>query len=416
MNRRQLLAATLAASAALYQRPSSAQPPTTPFDFQLSLDFSKIQVNPVGNRFSLELFRVLSDVNRNCIASPLSVLVPMALLAQAAGGNTRSQLRDALHLGDQDDSALRLAGALRGVERSQTVQCKIANALYVQEGTDLQGDFLQLAKDSFGAEVQPAGFKTNHEAVRQEINRWVDQRTGGKIQGLFGPGALDSLTSLVLVNAIYFKGRWANQFRMQDTRPLPFYMADGASTSVPMMHQTGKAGYAENELLQRLELDYRGGEFSGVFLLPRLGRSLAELEAELTAGTWGRWGGESRSGVEVAMGIPKFKLESTLDIKSSLQRLGIVDAFTEGRADFSGMFEPDAPVPVWLSEVTQKAFCEVNEEGTEAAAATGAVARSYSARPAPKRFLADRPFLFAIVHRQSGMILFLSRVNDPRNA
>jgi len=419
MNRRQLLAAAIAA-AAFHPRSGGTQPPSRLFDFNFSFAASNVQLKPAANRFSLELFQLLSDVNRNCIASPLSVLVPMALLAEAAGGNTRSQLRGALHLGDEYDSVMRLAASLERMRAAQTAQCRIASALYLQQGNELQSDFLELAQNSFRAKVQPVNFQTHGHAVSGQINDWISEQTNDKIKGMFSPSSFDSLTSLVLVNAIYFKGTWAEQFQPRNTQPSPFYLANGESSKVPMMQRTGKARYAENELLQRLELDYQGGEFAGIFLLPRLGKSLADLEAELAADNWGRWATQSRPGIEVAMGIPKFKLESMFDLKPHLQRLGIVDAFVQPEADFSGMFEPEENGLddfVWLSKVAQKAFCEVNEEGTEAAAATGAsVARSYSARPIPKRFVAERPFLFAIVHRQSGMILFLARVNDPEKS
>jgi serpin B len=419
INRRQLLAAAVAAAAVELQlRSSLAQPPSDFLEFQSALDRRGAPPNPLANQFSVELFKLLGDSNKNCIASPLSVLIPLALMVEAAGGSTRSELHAALDLGEEPDSGLRLAEALRRIRSAQTVECRIANALYLQEGNQLQSEFLKLAEGSFQSKVQSVNFRSDPIAVSQRINQWISQQTNDKISGMFGPNSFDPLTSLVLVNAIYFKGTWASQFKPRATLPAPFYLASGEVSQVSMMQRTGRVSYAENELLQRLELDYVGGEFSGVFLLPRPGKSFADLQLQWTAESWKSWSMQSRTGIEVQMSIPKFKVESEFDLKPALQRLGIVDAFIQHKADFTGIFEPDenqGKENVWISKIAQKAFCEVNEEGTEAAAVTAAInSRAPSAPSLPKRFVADRPFLFAIVHRPSGMILFLSRVNDPR--
>lgn len=242
------------------------------------------------------------------------------------------------------------------------------------------------------------------------INRWVEEKTENKIVDLIGPGVLDPLTRLVLTNAIYFKGQWDQPFNPEQTREGPFYLSDGKQAAVPFMRQIERFKYGETSNAQVLELPYSGNELAMTILLPKPDSSVSKLEAAM-----------EEDGVEsilealwptrVDVRIPRFKFDAELSLGGCLQQLGVTDAFNDSAADFSGMSDTF----LYITHVLHKAFIEVNEEGTEAAAATGIVVGVTSVPvDSPKVFIANRPFMFLIRDLGTGSILFMGRMTDPR--
>jgi serpin B len=286
-----------------------------------------------------------------------------------------------------------------------------ANALWCQEGRPFLESFLTLNRDAFGAGVSTLDFANDHESARVTINDWVEEQTLGKIENLIRRGDLDRLVRIVLTNAVYFKGLWAEQFDPSGTREMAFHTRPGDAAGdvvVPMMTRTAEYGYArlEEHRLALAELPYEGGGASMLVMLPDDG-DLEELESKLTPANLDAWAQALRKR-EIVLSIPRFSMTwGTEDLIPELRALGIVDLFSD-RCDLSGM---DGTTELYVSHVLHKAFVEVNEEGTEAAAATAVVGRLKAAMPVS--FVADRPFLFVIRDTGTGAILFAGRVVDP---
>ena len=314
----------------------------------------------------------------------------------------------------QDD----IAAAFGNLQKSLTpdpneaaYELSIANALWPQKGYEFQKEFVNLVQDYYDGKLNEVDFVGATEAARKSINSWVEKKTKNKIKELIKPGTVNSMTRLVLTNAIYFKGNWAEQFEESMTRPAPFTLASGEKIDVPMMNQTEHFRYAETGNLQVLEMPYAGGELSMTIFLPSKGRALDDFEKKLTYKSLLPWLSSLKKRKVVAS-IPKFKITSEFSMASVLKSMGMTDAFTPGAADFSGM---NGSKDLFISAVVHKAFVEVNEEGTEAAAATG-VTISVTSIPLdrPPIFRADRPFLFLIRQNKTGSILFIGRVANPR--
>jgi serpin B len=365
-----------------------------------------------GNtQFALDLYRTQRETPGPLCLSPYSISVALAMTVAGARGETAAQMIRALHF-NPDQELLHLAFAAleaRLVEVGQggAVQLRVANRLWPQEGYEFREAFLALVLQYYGAPVRPVDYR-NAEAARRTINAWVEERTERKIQELIPPRILDALTRLVLVNAIYFKGNWASQFEKEVTHAAPFWVTPGEQAQVQMMAQTHEFGYAEFDGLQALELPYVGEDASMIVLLPRERDGLAALEAALTVQNLDRWtSGLSPDTVEVF--LPAFEVTFPVRLDEALQSLGMVDAFSGARADFSGM---DDSRGLFIGAVLHKAFVAVNEEGTEAAAATAVVVGRGMPMPPPV-FRADHPFLFLIREKRMGSVLFLGRVVNP---
>uniref|UniRef100_A0A674MUH4 Serpin B6 n=1 Tax=Takifugu rubripes TaxID=31033 RepID=A0A674MUH4_TAKRU len=264
--------------------------------------------------------------------------------------------------------------------------------------------------------MESVDFRAAAETSRSNINSWVEKQTEGKIKDLLAKGIVTGDTRLVLVNAIYFKGNWNKQFKEKATRDATFHISKNSSKPVKMMHQSSKFPFTfiPEATCQVLELPYVGKELSMLIFLPKQMEDsttgLEKLEKLLTYDNFMEWTRpDTMDVVEVQVGLPRFKMEEKCNMKNILVSMGMVDAFDVAASDFSGMSPANDLV---LSDVVHKAFVEVNEEGTEAAAATGVVANSYSARHS-ERFYADHPFLFFIRHNPSRNILFAGRYCSP---
>lgn len=271
--------------------------------------------------------------------------------------------------------------------------------------------FKESCQEFYQAELEELSFAEDTEECRKHINDWVTEKTEGKISEILGVGTVGALTKLVLVNAIYFKGRWSEQFDRKHTRGMPFKINQEKKTVQMMFKQAKfKMGYADEVHSQVLELPYAGEELSMVILLPDDDTDLAVVEKALTYEKFRAWTDpEKMTQGKVRVFLPRLKLEESYDLESFLRSLGMTDAFEEARADFSGM-STKKNVPV--SKVAHKCFVEVNEEGTEAAAAT-AVVRNCRCSSMEPSFCADHPFLFFIRHHKTDSILFCGRFSSP---
>ncbi|MHB8899104.1 MAG: serpin family protein [Thermoguttaceae bacterium] len=369
-----------------------------------------------NNRFATDLYAQLKDGgSENLFFSPFSLSTALAMTSAGAAGETQKEMAQTLHFALPDpelhpamaDFQKRLVASSKSESR-----LRIANRLWGQTDYRFHNEFLEVARDRYGAGLALMDFAQDPEAARRQINSWVEKQTGEKIRDLLAPGILDQRTKLVLTNAIYFKGTWQNRFPEDATEDGPFHLPAGGKLDVPMMHQQGQFGYRAGENLQVLEMPYAGGTLSMLVLLPREVDGLTRLEKDLSAENVQEWtSGLHRQ--KTLVYLPRFKAVSQFALKETLQAMGMKLAFDQVRADFSRMSPGEG---LYISAVVHKAFVDVNEEGTEAAAASGVVMAPRSAMVRPQQppvFRADHPFLFLIRDSQSGAILFMGRVTNP---
>ena len=366
--------------------------------------------------FACDLYAQLRNSPGNLFFSPYSVSTALAMTYAGARGNTETQMAHVLHFGT--DQA-RLHSAFGELQRQfnqandqKGIELSLANALWAQQGHPYLPAFLNIGQGEYQASLNQADFKTGAEAARREINGWVARKTKDRIKDILPPGSLNLYTRLVLANAIYFKGAWANPFTKAETAPQPFHLTATRQTDVPLMHHFDGVKYIENESFQAVELPYAGGELSLVVLLPRKIDGCGQLEGQVNAVFLARCLTQMKS-QRVELFLPRFKMESDFKLGDTLGKMGMPDAFGPN-ANFSGM---DGTQNLFISGVFHKAWVEVNEEGTEAAAATivavTASAMPLNPPPPPPVFRADHPFIFCIRDTHSGSLLFLGRLADP---
>jgi len=380
-----------------------------------------------NNKFAMVLFAKLREGEGNLFFSPYSISTALAMTYAGARGQTDAQMAEVLHFpiivrpGEQLSSPIvpdrqRFASAFGKIVKDLNARGEkggyeftVANALWGQKGYGFLEEYLQLVKANYGGQLNEVDFVTATEEARETINSWVEKKTNNKIKNLISRGVLDEMTRLVLTNAIYFKGNWQSQFKEDRTRPAP-WLGYGDKVEVPMMNQTAEFGYMETEDFQALELPYVNEELSMIILLPKEIDGLSEFEQTFTLENFSQWLSKLNKR-EVIVSIPKFKMTSQFSLASVLKSMGMADAFNPGKADFSGM---NGKTDLFISAVIHKAYVDVNEEGTEAAAATAVTMRLTSVGPSQiPVFRADHPFLFLIRDNHSGSILFIGRVTDP---
>jgi len=369
-----------------------------------------------NNAFALDLYAELRGADGNLFFSPFSISTALAMTHAGARGRTETQMAEALHF-DLDQQRLHpafkgLVEDLTAAQEKRGYQLSVANALWGQKGYRFLPEFLRLVRANYSGGFNQVDFKGATEAARRTINRWVEEKTRDKIKDLIKPGILTPMTRLVLANAIYFKGDWASPFKKTRTRDAPFTLMSGDKIKAPMMHQTEEFGYMEGDGYQALELPYAGNDLSMIVFLPRKANGLPEFEKSATMKGLAKNRPRLRRR-KVVVALPKFKMTSEFRLDDTLKSMGMGDAFSIRLADFSGM---TGNKELYVGAVLHKAFVDVNEEGTEAAAATGVVmALKSMARPRPiPVFRADHPFVFLIRDNRSNSILFLGRVMNPK--
>lgn len=364
------------------------------------------------NEFAFDLYGRLREQDGNLFFSPNSISTALAMTYAGARHDTADEMAKALHFTLPQEKLhpafAELLKGLNGEGKKRGYRLNVANRLWGQKGYGFKEDFLKLTKDNYGAGLQEVDFIRATEAARKEINAWVEKQTRDKIKELIKEGILDDTTRLVLTNAIYFKGDWNSQFKKDLTKEERFDDGSDVRITAPMMHQTGAFKYHDAGALQVLEMPYAGKELSMVVLLPKKVSGLAELEKSLSADKLAGWLGKARE-QEVVVSLPKFKTTSEFSLKDQLSALGMKKAFTM-QADFSGM---NGREDLYIAAVVHKAFVDVNEEGTEAAAATGVVVDATSAPPPKPEFRADHPFVFLIRDTRNDSVLFLGRIVNP---
>jgi serpin B len=369
-----------------------------------------------NNVFAVALYGRLRHQNGNLFFSPESISTALAMAYAGARGSTASEMAKTLHFTLPPDKLHPAMGALlRDLNAAhEGYQLSVANALWAQQGYTFLDDFLSLLKTDYGAGLNQVNFKGATEAARLTINQWVEQKTQDKIKDLLQPGALRSDTRLVLTNAIYFKGDWETQFDKAQTKSEDFHLSPAQAATAPLMHREGRFSYFDGGTFQILEIPYKSKELSMIVFLPKDAGGLSALEQSITGSNLQQWLGKLGSVPKVIVTLPKFKMTQQFELGSTLSAMGMPQAFS-GSADFSGM---TGHRDFAISEVIHKAYVDVNEEGTEAAAATAVTMRALAMRAPegpPPVFRADHPFVFMIRDNRSASILFMGRMADPRS-
>ncbi len=366
-----------------------------------------------NNGFALKIYPQLCKEKGNVFFSPFSIYNALAMTYEGAREKTEREMAAALNLSVPRERVrnafFRLLNELLPQGKAP-YQLKIANAFWAEKSYSFREDFLRILKKYYKSSLFEADFKNNPEGERKRINLWVEEKTEGKIKELIPPGLLDNTSRLVLTNAIYFRGKWRSGFSKNSTQSAPFYSPSG-KVMVPMMYQKGNFPYMEVKgKFQVLELPYRGEDLSMVIFLPSRKMEIKKLEASLSIKNLKRWLADMTP-TEVEVYMPRFKMDEKYSLEKSLKALGMVTAFSR-EANFSGMTERRE---IFISQVLHRAYVEVNEEGTEAAGATEVGMRVTAAVPMPTAavFRADHPFFFLIIHRPTGLILFMGKLKSP---
>lgn len=369
-----------------------------------------------NNAFALDLYRQLHNQKGNLFFSPYSISTALAMTYAGARGQTATEMANVLHLTlEQERLHSAFTALISGLNTSARVyQLIIANRLWGQKGYGFLDTFLKTTQNHYGAKLEQVDFAGATEQTRTAINHWVEQKTQQKVQNLIREHILNQDTKLVLINAIYFKAAWFSPFNPNNTKNQPFTIAPNQQVNVPMMYQEAAVPYADLGDMQLLELPYGDSQLdveprlSMVILLPSKADGLAELEQKLTPENLEKWlsslGGEHGN---IEIWLPKFKATSGVELKQVLSEMGMKSAFVPRVANFSGM---NGKQNLFISAAIHKAFVDVNELGTEAAATTAAIVTE---RGGNGKFRADHPFIFLIRDTQSGSILFLGRVANP---
>lgn len=361
--------------------------------------------------FAFDLFHTLlgKAPGKNLFISPAGVSLALAMTYNGAAEDTAAAMADVLRFEDMALAEINAAFAdLRTILQNPDpkIELALANSLWARQGKEFYEDFLQRNRDYYGAEVAELDFDLPDAAAT--INRWVEQQTAGKIKDLI-EAPIHPLTVLFLINAIHFKAAWTEPFDPDQTREIPFHLPDGSSKEHPVMFREGQFRCLEQEGFQAISIPYGKTQRISIYVfLPETGQNLENFYERLTPEAWSSWMDLFQE-KEAYIGLPRFKFEYEASLNEALKAMGMEIAFNDSTADFSKM----KPVPprIFIAEVKHKTFIEVNEKGTEAAAATSVEIREESA---PEFcMIVDRPFFFSIVDNKTGSILFMGSVTDP---
>jgi len=383
-------------------------PPLTAFQNMAALSKSNTD-------FALALYHQLPGQDGNLFFSPHSISQALAMTYAGAKGETATQMASAMHFDlpapDLHAAFNALSSTLAGRAQNgdqKGFQLNIANALWGQQGYTFLPEFLDTLSLNYGAGMQAVDFAKS-EAARQTINDWVASQTNDKIKDLIPSGALNELTRLVLTNAIYFNAAWALPFDEKATEQDSFHILNDSEVKVPMMRQTESFGYLKSENFEAVELKYEGSQLSMVVVMPDEGQFAGFAKEFTPAGLESILGQLTMQRLDLS--FPKFKVDSSFGLAEQLSALGMPDAFSVDKADFSGMTgKPD----LYITNVVHKAYVDVNEAGTEAAAATGVIMGVKSMPTGePIEVKIDHPFLFLIRDIETGAVLFLGQVVQP---
>ncbi|XP_001376191.2 leukocyte elastase inhibitor [Monodelphis domestica] len=369
--------------------------------------------------FAIDLFKKMSEIHatENIFISPLSISTALAMVLVGARGNTAAQLSKTFHFDEVDEVHSRFQNLNTSINKHGACYIlKLANRLFGEKTYNFLPEFLDSTRKFYGAELATADFQHASEDARQEINKWVKEQTEGKIPELLASGMVDNLTKLVLVNAIYFKGNWEYKFDETFTTDAPFRLNKREKKTVKMMYLKKKLpfGYIEDLKCRVLELPYKGKELSMTILLPDDieddSTGLEKIEKHLSMEKFTEWTNpKNMSTIDVHVRLPRFKMENSYNLDSDLAQMGLDDLFNRSKADLSGM---SGTKDLFISKIVHKAVVEVNEEGTEAAAATAGIATFAMLMP-EEEFTVDHPFIFIINNKSNGNIIFMGKCSVP---
>jgi serpin B len=369
-----------------------------------------------NNKFAFKLYHELKGGDKNLFYSPFSISTALAMTYAGAKNETALQMSQTMNFPEgatfHNDYRHLLDGLNKGTESK--IKLNIANGLWAQKDFKFLDSYFDMVRFNYNSALNNVDFTNSieREKTRIEINDWVEQKTYDKIKDLLAQGDLDSMTRLVLVNAIYFYGDWEHPFEKQATMPKDFIRSDGTTSNVPFMNQQGRYNYYEDEKIKAIEIPYKDNEASLVIFLPIKNNGMTEFGNSFDYTYYHEIIGSLKA-TEVSLSLPKFQTTFKLELGEILSRMGMPLAFDSFAADFSGM---TGKRDLYISKVIHQAFIHVDEKGTEAAAATAVVMDFKSAPPSYriKVFNADHPFVFLIKDNISGSILFMGKIMDPR--
>jgi len=364
-----------------------------------------------NNKFTFSLYDEINNEATNVFFSPYSISSALAMTYNGARGTTKEEMSDVMNFDKNEEIQSKNFSALNNHVKSLTskkIQLDIANSIWGQQDYGFEKRFLELNNKYYGAGVKGVNFKKNYKSIRKDINEWVENKTQEKITDLIKKNMLDPMTRMVLVNAIYFNGKWEFPFKEEDTYEDVFYIYSKCETKVDFMQRQVSLKYFEDDLAQVVEIPYSGKSLSMMVVLPKEKYGMEQLEDHLDENLYHSYQKSMRT-KKVKLTLPKFKITDDFELNKPLKNLGMESAFGKN-ADFSGM---TGDKDLYISNVVHKSFVEVNEEGTEAAAATGVVMRKTSVNLDKKEFKADHPFVFFIKDNEHDTILFMGRIMNP---
>jgi len=364
-----------------------------------------------NNEFSFSLYDEINNEAANVFFSPYSISSALAMTYNGAREKTKEEMADVMNFNKNEESLSKNFSALNSHITNLTskkIQLNIANSIWGQQDYGFEKRFLELNNKYYGAGVKEVNFKENYKSIRKDINKWVENKTQEKITDLIKSNMLDPMTRMVLVNAIYFNGKWAFPFKEEDTYEDVFYIYSECKTKTDFMERQVSLKYYEDDLAQVVEIPYSGKSLSMMVILPKERYGMEQLEHQLNENLYHSYQ-KSMKTKKVKLTLPKFKITDDFELNEPLKNLGMESAFGKN-ADFSGM---TGKKDLYISNVVHKSFVEVNEEGTEAAAATGVVMRKTSVNMDKKEFKADHPFVFFIKDNEHDTILFMGRIMNP---
>lgn len=371
--------------------------------------------------FSWDLYaQVNKDEGANLVYSPASIMFAVGMTFGGADGDTASEMSSALHfdsIGGQGDVAAGLGALMSGLNaegRKKGVELRVVNRIWAAKGFPWSKQFMGVVTKAWGAGIEQADFANAAEQARKTINAWVEKHTNERIKDLLPEGILDGSTVMVLVNAIYFKGQWVHKFDKKDTKPDTFVTASGDKVQAPLMHQTATLLHTAAQGLQIVDLPYKNTTLAMDLIVPDDARGLPAVEKQLTSDNVTTWLSSLSPAEDLDLTMPRFQVTVPLSLAPPLMAMGMKQAFDAGAANFTGMLDAKAKQShqLYISAVVHKAFVLVDEEGSEAAAATAVVMTDAAARIPPK-VRADHPFVWIIRDTKTGAILFVGRVTDP---
>ena len=377
--------------------------------------FANNEVVNSSNKFSFDMYQYLLNGTDNVFFSPYSITIALGMAYEGAGGETASQMLDVIDLPEDDKTRRDMVRELQTLLNPQKAPYNLstANAYWLRMGEDLNDSYQYTIENDYKAHGQQLNFVGDPSGSADTINYWVEVETNGKIKKLVLPSHISSSTYLILTNAIYFKSDWKYQFDPESTQEDDFHLTGGGTTTVDMMNICDEEidlNYSENDDVRMLQLPYKGDAISMYIILPK-DNDISSLEGELSK----KYIDELRSdltGEWVDVRLPKFKFEQKYKLNQDLIDMGMPDAFDPTKADFSGIKQGGSS-DLCIYNVIHKSFVEVNEEGTEAAAATAVMMADSVSVDQPIDFRADHPFIFLIEHKETGQILFMGKVEDP---